>query len=205
VQREPPSILTLDPRRPDRAALAAAAAVLRQGRLVIVPTETVYGLAADSRQAGAGERTTAPKGRPDDKPLPVLAVDQAAVAAAGAVFSPPARALAAVYWPGPLTLVLRTPRGFEGFRVPDYPVMRGVLEEFGGLLAVTSANRSGEPPATTVAAALAALANQVELALDAGPSPGGVPSTVVRADGEKIEILRAGAIAAELIWKVAQV
>jgi len=185
----------VDTRRPDAAAIAEALTALRCGELVIVPTETVYGLAADDRNPAALEKLFEAKGRPKDKPIALLAAGVDELERHGAQLPPAARRLAATFWPGPLTLVLDSPAGWLGFRIPDHPVMLALLRGWGGVLAVTSANRSGEPPATTAAVALAALEPFVALALDAGPAAGGVPSTVVKVDGERMEILRAGALA----------
>lgn len=192
-------IRRVDPQQPDGAALATAVRSLRRGELVIVPTETVYGLAADDRNPAAMERLFDAKGRPQNKPIALLAASVDELDRHGVKLGPVARRLAEKFWPGPLTMVLDAPSGWTGFRIPDHPVMQALLRAWGGVLAVTSANRSGEPPAQTAAAALAALEPFVALALDAGPVTGGVPSTVVKVMGDNVEILRAGAIPAENI------
>ena len=192
-------IRRVDPQQPDGAALATAVRSLRRGELVIVPTETVYGLAADDRNPAAMERLFEAKGRPQNKPIALLAASVDELDRHGVKLGPVARRLAEKFWPGPLTMVLDAPSGWTGFRIPDHPVMQALLRAWGGVLAVTSANRSGEPPAQTAAAALAALEPFVALALDAGPVTGGVPSTVVKVMGDNVEILRAGAIPAENI------
>lgn len=197
-----PRIWRVSGGRPAGPALAEAADALRRGDLVVVPTETVYGLAADPRAAGAVERIFGAKGRAQDKPVTLLASGLEQVRAHGASMSAAAERLARAFWPGPLTLVLRTPGGFRGFRVPNHEVALALLERVGGVLAVTSANRSGEEPAVTARQAAAALAGHVALVLDGGRSPGGVPSTVVKVDGGKIEILRAGAIPEREIWEM---
>ena len=189
----------IDPQHPDPAGIQAALAALRRGELVIVPTETVYGLAADDRNAAAMERLFEAKGRPKDKPIALLAASVDELERHGAQLGPSGRRLAAIFWPGALTLVLNSPAGWVGFRIPDHPVMLALLRAWGGVLAVTSANRSGEPPARTATEACAALEPFVALALDAGPAIGGVPSTVVKVDGDNVEILREGAISAEKI------
>lgn len=176
-----------------------AARALLRGELVIVPTETVYGLAADGRVPGAVERIFAAKGRPDDKPVPWLAAGVEEVRKAGARVDGAAGRLARRYWPGPLTLVLDTPDGAKGFRVPAYAAALALLRRVGGVLAVTSANRSGEAPALTAQDALRALGETVAVVLDAGPSPGGVPSTVVKVEQTRIHVLREGAISKEEI------
>lgn len=202
MQRGVPRILRIDPRHPDGKTLGEAVSALRGGELVVVPTETVYGLAADPRVPGAVERIYAAKGRSDDKPITLLAADLGQIRERGVGLSPAAERLAARYWPGPLTMVLRAGDGFTGFRVPGYAVALAVLRAVGGALAVTSANRSGEPAALTADAAAEALGASVSVILDAGPSPGGVPSTVVRVDGERVEVLREGAIGAKEIWEM---
>ncbi|MCX7007783.1 MAG: L-threonylcarbamoyladenylate synthase [Kiritimatiellaeota bacterium] len=194
----------VDVRQPDAAAIAEALTALRCGELVIVPTETVYGLAADDRNPAALGKLFEAKGRPQDKPIALLAAGVVELERHGAKLPPAARRLADKFWPGPLTLVLDSPVGWLGFRIPDHPVMLALLRAWGGVLAVTSANRSGEPPATTAAAALAALESFVALALDSGPAAGGVPSTVVKVNGEHVEILRTGAIADAEIRNVVQ-
>ena len=184
--------------------MALVVSALKEGRLVILPTETVYGLAADPTLPGAMEQIFKAKGRPDDKPIPLLASDAGTIENSGCDLGRVGRKLAAAFWPGPLTLVVKTSEGFKGFRVPDYPVTQAVLRPWGRLLAVTSANRSGEPAATRADEAAQALGSSVAYVLDAGPSPGGVPSTVVKIDGDRIEILREGAILKQRILEAAQ-
>lgn len=199
-----PKVLRVDECRSSAAALAEAARALARGALVIMPTDTVYGLAGDTRLPGVAEKMYAAKGRSESKPLVLLAADRAAVKRAGAVFPAAAERLARRFWPGPMTLILPVGDGELGFRVPDHPVARALLRQAGGWLAVTSANRSGRPPATTARGAAAGLGRRVAVILDAGPSPGGVPSTVVRVAGRKPEILRAGAIPAEAVRRGAR-
>jgi L-threonylcarbamoyladenylate synthase len=188
----PPPVLRLDAGRPDAAAVRRAVDTLAAGGLLILPTETVYGLAADPRVPGAADRLFEAKGRSKEKPVAFLADDLSRVRAFGAILSPAAEALARAHWPGPLTLVLPCGGGVEGFRVPDHGGALAVLRAAGHVLAVTSANRSGEPPARDCAAAVAAVGDHAALALDAGPSTGGEASTVVRVDGANWEILREG-------------
>ncbi len=186
------------------AAATRAAAALAEGALVVLPTETVYGLAADARRPDALARIYGAKRRDAGKPVAFLAADVAAVEAAGAVLSPPARALAARFWPGALTLVLPCGEGFEGFRVPDHALALDIVRRCGGLLRATSANLSGEPAALTAGEALRTLGDAVELALDAGPVTGGEASTVVRVAGDRIEILRQGPLSSAELEAAAQ-
>ena len=184
--------------------IARAVAILRAGGLVAMPTETVYGLAGDARSNAAVAAIFAAKGRPAAKALIVLLSD---LAAAGdlAVFDSRAEALAAAFWPGPLTLVL--PRhGAAGLapqvsgglhsialRVPAHPVAQALLAAFGGPLAVPSANPSGGLDPTHPGAVRATLGGRIAAILDAGPCPLGVPSSIVSLDGPAT-LLRLGAV-----------
>ena len=176
--------------------LAALAELFRGGGIAIVPTDTVYGVAALPERADALARIVAAKGRDPRKPCQLLAASaDAAAAATGRPLPPRAAALARAFWPGALTIVLDAEGGgTEGVRVPDHAVARSLCRAAGGLLRCTSANRSGEPPALEAAAAADAIP-EADALVDAGPAPGGVASTVVRfaADGSLV-ILREGAI-----------
>lgn len=178
----------------DDAQVLRAAESLRAGALVVIPTDTVYGVAAHPGCPDAVARLYAAKGRPEGKPIPLLLADAGAVKQLGAEPAAAERRLMDRYWPGALTLVIGTPQGTEGVRVPDCEVTRALLTACGGMLRVTSANRSGEAPALTADAAAKALEGWVDETLDAGPAPGGTASTVVRVDGGRAEILRAGAV-----------
>lgn len=172
-----------------------AADAVRAGELAIVPTETVYGVAARASAPAALAKLYAAKGRDESKRIALLAPDLAAVRAAGARVDAVAERLAAAFWPGPLTLVLPTAAGsWEGFRVPAHPVALAWLRELALLPAVTSANRSGQPAAKTAQAAWADLAPHVAVALDAGPVAAGAASTVVQVLAGEVRILRHGPI-----------
>jgi tRNA threonylcarbamoyl adenosine modification protein (Sua5/YciO/YrdC/YwlC family) len=190
------------------AAVTEAAEALAAGRLIVIPTDTVYGVAADARLPNGDDLLYAAKNRPPGKPIPLLAADLAAVEAHGAILGPEESRLARRYWPGPLTLILSVPTGgrlhTEGFRVPDDDLTRGLLRAVGGVLRATSANRSGEPPALTAGAAAEALGESVELVLDAGPARGGVPSSVVRIEDGGVVVLREGALSTEELARVAK-
>ncbi len=183
--------------------LAAFAEIVRGGGIVLVPTDTVYGVAAAPERTEALARIVEAKGRDPRKPVQLLAASADAAARAGIPLPPPAAALARAFWPGALTLVLDRPGGgTEGVRVPDHPAARALCEAAGGLLRCTSANRSGEPPATDAEAALAALPS-ADAVVDAGPSPGGVASTVaaVAADGS-LRIFREGPVSRDALAAV---
>ncbi|HMP55731.1 MAG TPA: L-threonylcarbamoyladenylate synthase, partial [Novosphingobium sp.] len=188
----------------DPAALARAAEVLRAGGLVAVPTETVYGLAARADRADAGARIYRAKGRPDFNPL-IVHVPDLAAAERLARFDERARALAAAFWPGPLTLVLPLREGAAlapavtagldtvALRCPAHPAMRAVLDATGLPLAAPSANRSGAVSPTRAAHVAASLGERVDLILDGGACEAGLESTIValRADGTW-QVLRPG-------------
>ena len=182
--------------RCDEEGLAAAAAVLKGGGVAAIPTDTVYGLAAHPSFPQAVERLYSIKGRDGHKPIALLAADREAVARHAGGLRGEAARLAGL-WPGALTLVIGREGGAtEGYRVPDHAWTRRLLAACGGLLRVTSANFSGQPDATDADAALAGAAALADILADGGPSPGGVPSTVVfvREDGSA-KILRQGAVA----------
>lgn len=201
MNRPPPQ--RLDAHTPAEAVVVAAVDALAAGRLVILPTETVYGLAADPLNPAAMARLFAAKTRDAGKPVAWLVAGPEHLAAARASISSAAAHLARRWWPGPLTLVLDTPKGPQGFRWPDHPVPVAVIRRLGRPIAATSANVSGEPDARTADEAVQALGGSVDLVLDGGPVPGGTASTVVRVSGAKVEVLREGAIPAAQIMAVA--
>ena len=188
----------------DPSALDLAAGAITGGLLVAVPTETVYGLACALADA-AVDRLVEAKGRDVGKGITLL-VDDLADAAGLVVESPAARRLAARFWPGPLTMVVPLRPGVAlphavtggtdavGLRAPDQPFTRRLARVLGPL-PLTSANRSGEPDSRDAAAVQASVGTAIELIIDGGRSPGGVPSTVVAlaADGTW-RLLRAGPV-----------
>lgn len=187
-------------------AIARAAALLRDGKLVAFPTETVYGLGADARNGKAVAGIFAAKGRPRFNPL-IVHVQDIAEAERHALFSSTARKLAEAFWPGALTLVLPrradTPlselvsAGLDtvALRVPAHPVARALLQEAGLPIAAPSANPSGRISPTTAAHVTAGLSRDVELILDGGAAPLGLESTVIGFDADAPVLLRPGAIA----------
>lgn len=184
-------------------SIRRAADSLRKGSLVIIPTDTVYGVAADASIAGWDEKLYLAKSRERGKPIPVLAADVGQVKQYGAALNSVEMALANKFWPGPLTLVLHARGGMEGFRVPACEIAVALLRAVGGVLRVTSANVSGEAPALTIEDAVAAIGGHVDIALDAGTSPGGVASTVAKVENGEIVVLRQGAISLEELTRVA--
>jgi L-threonylcarbamoyladenylate synthase len=183
-------------------ALSQALAVLERGGLVAFPTDTVYGVGALAFSAAAVQQLYEVKGRSAEKSIPVLVAREADLVRVAAVLTPSARSLAHCFWPGPLTLVVpkhpALPEAVSalptvGVRQPDHPVAHRLLA-LAGPLAVTSANLSGQPSATTAEAVLAQLAGRIDLLLDGGPTPGGVASTVIDCTIEPPVILRPGPI-----------
>ncbi|MBQ0031979.1 MAG: Sua5/YciO/YrdC/YwlC family protein [bacterium] len=175
-----------------REEFARAVEVLNRGGVAVIPTDTVYGLAARPDFSGATERLYTIKGREAKKPIALLASDIAAIERFGYPIEGKARELAERHWPGALTLVL----GKEGFRIPDHAETRELIAACGGILRVTSANLSGQRPATDAPQALADVGLSADYVVDDGVSPGGVPSTVVRVNPDgTLEVLREGAIA----------
>ena len=191
-------------REPDRAdGLAAAASAVRAGRLVVVPTDTVYGIGADAFSSTAVHSLLEAKGRGPDMPVGVLVGSWSTID--GLVLSVPqqARLLIEAFWPGDLSIVLpHAPslawdlgrsHGTVMLRMPLHPVAIELLREVGPM-AVSSANRSGHPPASTVDEARDQLAESVAVYLDGGPSGEPVPSTIVDLTGDEPVALREGAV-----------
>ena len=172
-------------------AVEEAAAALANGELVAFPTDTVYGLAAGHDHL---RKLYIAKDRPKDKRIPILLSD-AGNLEASAMVTPAARALAARFWPGPLTIVLVAPRrGTIAFRVPANDVARRIIAASGGGLPVTSANRSGKPESTTAQQVQDQLDGRVAIILDGGPTPVGQHSTIVDCTTEPLTVLREGTI-----------
>lgn len=180
----------------------SALRALGRGEIIGLPTDTVYGIGADPFRREAVEALFAAKGRPGVKPIPILAADLDGVRRVG-VLDDRVAAIATRHWPGGLTLIVRRVAGAPdwvgdavadtvGVRIPDHPVALEVLERFGPL-AVTSANRSGRPPADDDASAREALGDAVAVYL-AGRGSGGPPSTVVDITSAPGRVMRVGAV-----------
>lgn len=194
----------------DDGAIAAAAAIVAQGGCVAVPTETVYGLAADATDGAAVAGIYAAKGRPSFNPLIVHVADRAMAERLGR-FGPQAAALADAFWPGPLTIVV--PRTADcpvasiatagldtiALRCPAHPAMQALIAASGRPLAAPSANASGGVSPTTAAHVLASLDGRVPLVIDAGPCRAGLESTIVRPIGDQLVLLRPGPVTADML------
>lgn len=188
-------------------AIEAALQVLRQGGLVAFPTDTVYGLGALAFYESAVQAIYAAKGRAEEKAIPVLIGDISDVDKVALDLPQKARRLAERFWPGPLTLVVRkqdmvpaavSADGTVGVRVPHHRVATALLQVTGPM-AVTSANISGEASPCTAEEVLAQLGGRIDLIINGGRTPGGIPSTVVDCTREGLPILRAGPINPEQI------
>ena len=192
--------------------IARAAALLRAGELVAFPTETVYGLGADASNPQAVARIFAAKGRPADHPLIVHLPDAAYLDRWAVEIPEAARKLAAAFWPGPLTLILK--RGSTvpdavtggqntvGLRVPNHPLALALLHEFKGGIAAPSANRFGRISPTTAAHVAEEMGNSVAMILDGGACEVGIESTILDLSRGTPEILRPGVVGADEIAAV---
>jgi len=204
--------LRVDPDNPDMKAIRAAADAIRAGELVIFPTETVYGLAADAMNPKAVKKVYDAKGRLGKEPLPVQVGSIEDVSKAAEFIPERARPLADRYWPGPLTLVLMKSaslpssvtagRETVGVRVPDHPVALALAREVGSPIVATSANLSGDAAPRTAGQAVSAVGAHVTVVLDGGESRLGVSSTVVDVSVSPARILRRGTIGVDEIRKV---
>ena len=191
--------------------IAACAVAVQSGELVVIPTDTVYGIGADAFDADAVARLLRAKGRGREMPPPVL-VSAATTLDALAVGVPSyARALMEELWPGPLTLVchqqpslqwdLGDTRGTVAVRMPDHAVALELLARTGPL-AVSSANTTGRPAATDADQAEAMLGEKVAVVLDDGPTPGSAPSTIVDVTGDAGRVLRLGAVSLQRLNEI---
>jgi L-threonylcarbamoyladenylate synthase len=189
-----------------------AISILRTGGLVAFPTETVYGLGADATNANAVRRIFSAKGRPGTNPLIVHVADIETAKRYAGTWSDAAQTLAAVWWPGPLTLVVpKNPaivdeatagRATVGLRVPDHPLALSLLRAFGGPVAAPSANRSNHISPTTAQHVRDELGNAVDLTLDGGPCAVGIESTVLDLSTAQPTLLRPGGVSREAIERI---
>jgi L-threonylcarbamoyladenylate synthase len=191
--------------------VAAAAEAVRGGEVVVLPTDTVYGVGVDAFSADAVTAVLLAKGRGREMPLPVLVPNPQTVDGLASEVPAYARDLIKAFWPGPLTLVLRAQsslmwdlgdtNGTVALRMPENDTALRLLTDVGPM-AVTSANVSGHPPATTILDAASQLGSAVSVYLEAGPSAGGLASTILDCTSESPVILRAGAVTAGQLQEV---
>jgi tRNA threonylcarbamoyl adenosine modification protein (Sua5/YciO/YrdC/YwlC family) len=193
------------------AGIVAAAEAIRRGELVVLPTDTVYGVGADAFAPEAVAAVLGAKGRGREMPPPVLVPSPRTVDGLATDVPAYARDLIEAFWPGPLTLVLLAQsslmwdlgetNGTVALRMPKNGIALELLAEVGPM-AVTSANISGQPPARTILDASAQLGSAVSVYLDGGPCDGSLPSTILDCTGVAPVILRAGALSAGQIQEV---
>jgi L-threonylcarbamoyladenylate synthase len=191
--------------------IAAAAEAVRGGEVVVLPTDTVYGVGVDAFASDAVAAVLTAKGRGREMPLPVLVPNPQTVDGLAADVPAYARDLIKAFWPGPLTLVLHAQtslmwdlgdtNGTVALRMPQNDTALKLLTDVGPM-AVTSANVSGQPAAKTIVEAAAQLGSAVSVYLDAGPSAGDLASTILDCTGESPVILRAGAVTAGALQEV---
>jgi len=199
-------VTTYDVTEHAAVGVVQAVAALQRGDLVVLPTDTVYGIAADAFSPDAVDRLLAAKGRGRDMPVPVLVGDARGLSGLAADVTEQMHALVEAHWPGPLTLIvpaapslvwdLGETRGTVAVRMPQHPVALDVLSSTGPL-AVSSANRTGSPPPVTAAEAERQLGVSVAVYLEAGSSGEAVASTIVDLTGERPRVRRTGALPVE--------
>lgn len=197
-------VITIDPANPSPVGLAQAAEALASGALVLCPTETLYGIAADVDNPAAIERLAGLKGRGDDKPFGLIIPHLSALDQLVREVPPSAQALMERHWPGPLTLVLLARPGLHprlvsdpgkvGLRLSPHPVAGALARALGRAITATSANPAGAPAPARVEDIDPAIAAGVDIILDAGPCAGGPASTVVDCTSDPPEVLRPGAV-----------
>jgi L-threonylcarbamoyladenylate synthase len=195
----------VDPGAPQRDAIEEAATWIRNGGVVAIPTDTLYGLACDPFRADGVARVFAVKGRAAERALPLIAADAAQVAAHLGTLPPLGVRLAERFWPGPLTLILVAPAsvardvtgdtGTVGVRVPADDVARAIAAACERPITATSANLSGGPPTADPDEVERTLGDRVDLLIDTGRTRGGPPSTIVDVTSTEPRLVRAGAIA----------
>ena len=204
-------VLSVDPQNPAPAAVREAADVLARGGIVAFPTDTLYGLAVDPRNERAVDRLYLIKGRAFDQPLPLIAADENQVSTQAGELSALACVLAAEFWPGPLTLIVTAHPALcarvhastrrVAVRVPAHATARALARAARHPITATSANISRGTPASTGKHMMAVLDSAVDLLLDAGPTIGGLPSTIVDATGTTPELVRAGVVPWERVLR----
>ena len=197
-------VLRVDRDAPDPGTLRLAARILTTGGVVAYPTDTLYGLAADPRDPAAVDRLVAAKRRAPGLAIPLIASDPAQAGRAASALTPLAHRLMDAFWPGPLAIVVGAAASLDGrvvgeggtiaVRVPANAVARALAATFDYPITATSANRSGQPAPSTAADAGAEFGPDIDAVIDAGPTPGGVPSTIVDARGAAPRLVREGAV-----------
>ena len=212
IKRFSERVVQVDPLHPSLKLLTQAADLIHRGGIVAFPTETYYGLGADALNPEAIERIYTIKGRDRDKPILILVESSDRMNALVKPFPPMVERLMADFWPGPLTILFqandRLPIGLTagtgkiGIRVPSHPVARALLSAVGAPLTGTSANRAGGRSPQTAEEVQSSIGRELDLVLDAGPTPGEKPSTVLDCTSSPFRIVREGIVARETLEAV---
>ncbi|MCL4078765.1 L-threonylcarbamoyladenylate synthase [Coriobacteriia bacterium Es71-Z0120] len=206
-------VIRIDPDNPSAEAVNLAATVLREGGIVVFPTETVYGIGASASSCIGPQEIIDIKMRPKSKPLPWLVEDASALDTYGVDVPEYARRLARAFWPGALTIVVkaapvvapefRDERGTVALRCPDHELVQELIRATGAAIIATSANTSGRPPAASFEELEERIVAAADLTLDGGETEHGVASTVVDCTGPEPVVVREGAIPAEQVLAAA--
>ena len=201
--------ITVTAQTPDHALIGRAASLLRREGIAAMPTDTLYGLAADPFSLTAVQRVFSIKDRERERALPLVAASLEQVESHIGPLTPLARRLAERYWPGPLTLVVPAPdtlvqdvtghSGTIGVRVPAHEVTRALCDACDRPLTATSANISGQPPTSDPDVVWQAIGERIDVLVDAGLTPGGPPSTIIDVTGLAPRLIREGAISWESV------
>lgn len=195
-------VLTTDPERPDENVIGIGAKLVKNGGLVAFPTETVYGIAANLSDHAAIARLYKIKKRPRSKPFTVHIADLSQIKDMGCEMTKEARALADKFWPGPLTIILKSKKRKKiGFRMPDHRIALDLIKEAGVPVVAPSANISGKAAPKTAREVLKELAGKIDMVIDAGHTDIGIESAVVDMTAKYPKVLREGAIGAKKILR----
>ena len=203
--------LRVERARPLEDQLVPAVSAIQSGGVVAFPTDTFYGLAVDPRSGAAVRKIFELKGRSDTRAIPLIAESITQVTECVGTLTPLAERLALQYWPGPLTLIilasaelnaeLTAGTGRVAVRVPDHAVARTIARLVGCAVTSTSANASGLPPPSTADEVAATLGDSIDVLVDAGAAPGGLPSTIVDVTAAAPVLVRPGAVHWERVLK----
>ena len=196
------SVIKIDPANPDKRLIASAAKVIKEGGLVIFPTETVYGIAANLLDEIAVARLYKVKMRPEGKPFTVHISDESMIRDMGCLVTETAEKLINKFWPGPLTIILASELGKKiGFRMPANKIALELIKASGVPIIAPSANLSGVNPPATAEQALTDLAEKVDMVIDGGRADIGAESTVIDLTVNPPRILRVGAVSEKELSK----
>lgn len=196
-------VVKIDPKRPDRDKIGSAAKAIREGKLVAFPTETVYGIAVNALDEKAVGKLYDIKKRPKNKPFTIHIADIGMIESLGCALTKDALCLISRFWPGPLTIILKSKDGkVLGFRIPANTVALELIKASGVPIVAPSANLSGKAAPTSADEVLKDLDGSIDVILDSGPTEVGIESTIVDLTVVPPKILREGAISREKLMKV---